>query len=346
MSKKHNSVQQVDNPLTFHGEQHMKEASFEFYQFSLSEYITKKDTSFNLEFPVPLQDITTWMHVKGVHDLNLVKTISKKFQIHRLVQQDIVDTNQRPKIQVFENFLFITTHVYSVKNQNFEQMSFVFGRDFLISFQESSEQYFAHIKKRIKTKKGYVCEKKEDYLFYLLLESILDNFFQRVNKLSVEIEAKMKINDLDTLNTQLIIDIEEHKKHLFSLRKKIMPIKDILSTIERNNEFVEETNRKYYYDLQDQCTQLIEDIDLCLVELESGVNLFFSMQGHRTNQIVQTLTIVSTIFIPLTFLAGIYGMNFDRIPELKAHNGYFILLGVMSLITIGLLLLFKRRKWF
>lgn len=344
MKKK--SVKKVDNQLSFNGNKHLSKSFFTFQQFSKTEHIKKSGTTFDIDFPIPLTEITTWMHIEGVHDIKMIQKISKKFNIHRLAQQDIVDTTQRPKAQSFENFLFITTQSCNLENNDFEQISFVLGKDFLISFQETKDSNFMHIKQRIKEKKGYVCDKKEDYLFYLLIESILDVYFQKIGKISEQIYQKLNIKDIENLNTQLIIDIEYHKKQLFQLRKKVSPIKDIINVIERNKEFIEDTNRKYFFDLQDQCTQIIEDIDVYLNELESGINLFFSMQGHRTNQIVQTLTIVSTIFIPLTFLAGIYGMNFDYIPELKWKYGYFGLLGIMIFITMGLLALFKKRKWF
>lgn len=203
--------------------------------------------------------------------------------------------------------------------------------------------YFNWIRQRLEGNKGIVRKKKTDYLLFLLLESIIDNYQNTYQE-----NAALNSDKLSAVNIKPTPEftslVEKRKQELFNFKKATMSLKDTIVKLEKIE--IEGLNVKYYSELKEQTNNLISNIDFELQELESKINLIFSIQGHRLNEVMKTLTILSVIFIPLTFLAGIYGMNFENIPELKSENGYFILLGTMVVISIISIWYFKRKKWF
>jgi|TARA_B110000116_G_C16581727_1_gene466583 magnesium transporter len=222
-------------------------------------------------------------------------------------------------------------------------MIFIVSPNFLWSIQEKSGDYFNWIRERLEDNKGIVRKKKADYLLFLLLESIIDNYqdtFQENTELSSNKLGSDKIKPTPEFTSL----VENRKQELFSFKKATLSLRDTIVKLEKVE--IDGFETKYFSELKEQTNNLISNIDFELQELESKINLIFSIQGHRLNEVMKTLTILSVIFIPLTFLAGIYGMNFEHIPELKFKYGYFILLGIMVLVTIVSVWYFKRKKWF
>mgnify|MGYP006098402423 FL=1 len=241
--------------------------------------------------------------------------------------------------------LFVTTRVLITGSHKFdsEQMIFIVSPDFLWSIQEKPGDYFNWIRERLEGNKGIVRKKKADYLLFLLLESIVDNY-QETYQENAELSAD-KLNSTDIKPTPEFTSlVEKRKQELFNFKKATMGLKDTVVKLEKLE--IDGFDVKYFSELKEQTSNLISNIDFELQELESKINLIFSIQGHRLNEVMKTLTILSVVFIPLTFLAGIYGMNFENIPELKFKYGYFILLGIMVLVTIISIWYFKRKKWF
>jgi magnesium transporter len=222
-------------------------------------------------------------------------------------------------------------------------MIFIVSADFLWSIQEKKGDYFNWIRQRLEGNKGIVRKKKTDYLLFLLLESIIDNYQSTYQE-----NAALNSDKLSAVNIKPTPEftslVEKRKQELFNFKKATMSLKDTIVKLEKIE--IDGFNVKYYSELKEQTNNLISNIDFELQELESKINLIFSIQGHRLNEVMKTLTILSVIFIPLTFLAGIYGMNFENIPELKSENGYFILLGTMVIISVISIWYFKRKKWF
>lgn len=291
-----------------------------------------------------------WLNIDGIHDAELVKTICKTMDIHELTIQDILDVDQRTKFQDYDNYWFfsiksiVPTREVQLEQ---EQLSFILGHNFLISFQEKKADYFEHIRQRLRNKIGIIRNRSADYLLYLLLESILDNYFKTVDSIEDNI-IKLRILDLDTdPSPELIKKIELYKRELNLIKKTISTIKDFLAKMERDNTgFIKEVHLKYYFELKDLCLTLLDNCDTLSARLESSINLFFSIQGSRMNQVMKTLTVVSTIFIPLTFIAGVYGMNFTNMPELTWKWGYLFAWGLMLIILIGMIIYFKKKKWY
>jgi magnesium transporter len=219
---------------------------------------------------------------------------------------------------------------------------FVAASNFVWSVQEKPGDYFQHIRTRISENKGIVRRKKADYLLYLIIDAIIDNYYNAYEKLT------LKLTDLKDLskvkpNLDYAMQIEENKQNLFVLKKAISSLREAISKLEKIDLNGFESH--YFSELKEQANFLIDDIDFDLQQLESSINLIFNMQNHKLNEVMKTLTILSAIFIPLTFLAGVYGMNFEIMPELKLHYGYFITLAVMLIIGISSFVYFKRKKW-
>jgi len=217
----------------------------------------------------------------------------------------------------------------------------------LVSFQEKKADYFDHIRLRLRNQVGIIRERGSDYLLYLLLESILDNYFKTIHDIEVKIEQLGLIDMGEDPSPMTLKTIEFYKRQVHQIKKTLIPMKEFVAKVEREKfGFIHEKHIKYFYELRDLCLSLIDDCEYLEVKLESHINLFFSMQGHRMNQVMKTLTIVATIFIPLTFIAGIYGMNFTNMPELNWEWGYFGVWLIIVLTFIGMFLYFKKKKWY
>ncbi|MCC5921560.1 MAG: magnesium/cobalt transporter CorA [Cyclobacteriaceae bacterium] len=290
-----------------------------------------------------------WLNLYGLNNPETIASICEKQGVHSLVIQDILDIDQRPKFQEYENFSFLTLKsIIPSENEIItEQISFVFGTNFLISFQERKADFFEHLRIRLRENKGILRERGADYLLYAMLESILDNYFKTLNKLDEEIE---RFNFTDTKkepSLNVLEIIENHKKFVHFIKKSILPIKEFSQIVERGEcQYIEQKHIKYFLEIKDLCLTLIDSSEMILASLESATNLFFSLQSHRMNQVMKTLTIVATIFIPLTFIAGVYGMNFTNMPELEWKYGYFGIWTIMISIFLGMVIYLKKKKWF
>jgi magnesium transporter len=295
------------------------------------------------------QDMPFWLNIYGIHDMEKVLKICNILTVHSLVVQDIVDVNQRPKFQPFDEYWFFTINsVISENGFEFEpeHLSFIIGPNYLISFQEKKADYFEHIRYRLRNKLGIIRERGVDYLLYLLLESILDNYSTSIEKIEAALTS-LNLIDNDDLSPSIIYDMEKMRRQVHQFKKTIFPIKDFVGMVERE-EFgrIQAKHVKYYFELKDLCLMLLDECDQQDLRVESNINLYFSMQGHRMNQVMKTLTVVATIFIPLTFVAGIYGMNFANMPELGWKWGYPVIWLIMIMITFLMLYYFRRKKWF
>lgn len=291
-----------------------------------------------------------WLNIYGLHETEKINNIGKALKIHDLSIQDILDINQRPKFQEYDDYWFFTLKSISPSDNStieIEQLSFILGSNYLVSFQERKADYFDHIRKRIRNNVGIICERSSDYLLFLMLESILDNYFKTVNKIENQVE-EMGISDINADPSPMALKtIELNKRQIHLIKKTLIPIKEFVTKIEREKfGFIQEKHIKYFYELKDLCLSLIDDCEQIEIRLESHTNLFFSVQGHRMNQVMKTLTVVATIFIPLTFVAGIYGMNFTNMPELNWKWGYLSVWVGMFIIFIGMLFYFRKKKWF
>lgn len=257
----------------------------------------------------------------------------------------IKENKHRNKVIELEEtmFLAINTIHLNLKEISTEQMMFVLGENFVWSIQEKPGDYFQDIRYRLRENKGLVRKKNSDYLLYLIIDAIIDNYSSVYEKINGPLEQIQEQENPET-DQENVLKIENGKQQLFQLKKAIASLRETIFKLENSGlDFLES---RYFSEAKEQTNYLMDDIDFDLNQLESKLNLIFNLQNNRLNQVMKTLTIFSVIFIPLTFLAGIYGMNFDHMPGTKAANGFYIFLLVIVFVTLLSISMINRRNWF
>ena len=290
----------------------------------------------------------TWVNANGLRASDIIE-IGNAMGFHPLIQEDIVNTLQRPKVEEYENHIFFVLKMiqYDEDTEDFdvEQVSFILGERFLVSFQERHGDCFELIRQRIRENKGIIRRMGADYLAYSLIDMIVDGYFTVLEKVGdriEEIENELVVNpQLDTLH-----DIYNMKRKMIAIRKSVWPLREVISRLDRlgSKQFKESTSI-YIRDVYDHTIQVIDAIETYRDLLSGMLDIYLSSISNKMNQIMQVLTIIGTIFIPLTFLAGIYGMNFQYMPELGWRNSYPALWMLMIIITGIMVVFFRRRKW-
>ena len=295
-----------------------------------------------------------WINVHGLNEIEPIQHIAEFFKIDNFILGDILNTTKRTKVEEYNDVLFFNIKSL-LPNENSdiiqtEQISFLLKNNVLVSFQEKRNDFFKHVRERIRTHSGIVREKKADYLLYILLDSIIENFYITLENLENKLEALVDFSKTST-DDNVLLKIEDFRDNFNFLKKSIVPLKESLYTIKStkdDNVFnsIEPENYSFFDRLNQKTLELLEQIDYDLTTLETVSNFYFSNQSHKMNQVMKTLTIVSAIFMPLTFIAGVYGMNFKNMPELEYRYGYFEVLGAMVLLTLIMVIYFKHKKWF
>ncbi|WP_299012163.1 CorA family divalent cation transporter [uncultured Polaribacter sp.] len=286
-----------------------------------------------------------WLNTYGNKYTEIFKSIVSNNNLDDFLLKLFMNEEHSNKVILLDDLVFVSTRVLITESESLdsEQMLFIVSSSYLWSIQEKEGDYFDWIRERLEGNKGIVRTKKTDYLLFLILESIVDNYQETYLK-NAALSAD-KLNSTEVKPTPEFTSlVEKRKQELFNFKKATLSLRDTIIKLEKIE--INNFDIKYFSELKEQTNNLVSSIDFELQELESKINLIFSIQGHRLNEVMKTLTILSVIFIPLTFLAGIYGMNFTNIPELNWKYGYFILLAVMVLVTFGAVWYFKRKKWF
>lgn len=302
-------------------------------------------------FPLREDPATSWINIDGVHDTALIERLGRHFLIHPLTLEDTVNTAQRPKAEAFDDYVYVVFKMLRFDDAagrvHAEQVSLVMGRRFLISFQEAEGDVFEAVRERIRKGGGRIRRSGSDYLAYALMDCVVDNYFAVVEHLGDKIDAlEEQLHAAEDGGTDLLHDIFRLKQEMIYLRKQVWPLRETLSHLHKtDNPLIQEKTRVFFADVYDHLVQGLEIIESLRDVLSSLHDLYISMTGQRMNEIMKVLTIIATIFIPVTFVAGIYGMNFEVMPELKWRWGYFAVWGLFVVMTTGLLVFFKRRKW-
>ena len=291
----------------------------------------------------------SWIDMSGVYDIAMVEKVGQVFGIHGLVLEDILHTNQRPKLEEHEGYLYFVMRVLKWDDETNEiaqeQMSFVLGDQYLLSFQEVPGDIFEPFRERMKNPKWRSKKRGSDYLLYALMDAVVDHYFLVLEKLSACIES-LEGEVSSKSDSATLEKIYRMKREILFLRKSIWPLREVLNQfLHLDSDLVQEDVKPYVRDVYDHSIQVVEIVE-SLRDMLSGLqDLYLSMVSNRMNDVMKVLTIIATIFIPPTFIAGLYGMNFDNIPELHFQYGYFYVLGVMTVMIIGLLVFFKNKKW-
>lgn len=293
-------------------------------------------------------DQVNWINVDGLSDLTVVETLQSYFNLHSLLVEDIVD-DQRPKAEDYDDYLFFTLKMlYRIKGGevDYEQISFVLGKNYLISFQEKEGDLFDGFRDRIRLDQGRVRKKKSDYLLYRLIDIIVDSYYNVLDHVGDQIEEIEEGIHSDT-SPENFKKIQGLKKELIFLRRAVYPLRDAVGLlIKDENGFIEDGNEHFFADVYDHLIHVTDTLDTYKDLVTGLMDLHMNTLNTRLNEVMKVLTVISTIFIPLTFIVGVYGMNFDFMPELKWKYGYFLVWGIMIVIVGFMLWFFKRKKWF
>lgn len=288
-----------------------------------------------------------WINIDGVQDMEIIESIGMQFGIHFLVLEDIMDDEQRPKIDDYDRYAFIVMKMLYLNEEKIimEQISFLLFKDLLITIQQVPGDVFNNIRKNIMNNKGRIRKMGADYLAYTLIDTMVDNYF-KVLEVVEEETANLERLALSDPKESIIEDVTELKAEVLTLKKISSPVRELLSFINKGEvEVIDPSLIPYFKDITDNIIRIMETSKNLGDSVSGILDIYMSSMSNNMNKIMKVLTIMSTIFIPLTFIAGVYGMNFDFMPELKTQNGYFVVVGVMIAIALALVFFFKRKKW-
>jgi magnesium transporter len=292
-----------------------------------------------------------WIQIEGIHDTQILEELGAVFGLHPLTLEDILNTDQRPKMEDFCEYIYIVlktfyNHADENNETTSEQISIILGPTFVISFQEKETDIFKPIRERIRAGKGRLRKSGADYLAYSLIDTIVDNYFTILEHLGEKIEI-IEESLVKNPSTQTLQAIQHLKREMIFLRKSVWPLRETISSLERTEcQLIQESTGLFLKDIYDHTIQVIDTIETFRDMLSGILDIYLSSISNRMNEIMKVLTIIATIFMPLTFLAGVYGMNFKYMPELEWHWGYFFILSIMITIAVFMLVYFRKKRWF
>ena len=318
-------------------------------EYDGQDFQEKELKNFETCYIFPKEPAVTWVNVVGIQQVEVLEKLGNCFTVHPLALEDILNTEQRPKVEDYGEDLFIVVKLitYNEKKDEVEaeQISLILRPNALISFQEKEGDDFAAVKERLRAGKGRLRKMGADYLAYTLLDVVVDQYFVVLEKLGERIEVLEEKLLVDP-GTATLRKIQNLKKEMLLLRKWVWPLREVISSLERG-EFpgIQESTRIYLRDVYDHAIQVMDTVEIFRDMLSGMLDIYLSSLNNRMNAVMKVLTIIATIFMPLTFLAGVYGMNFKHMPELDWPWGYPLILMVMALVAILMLTLFRRKKW-
>lgn len=299
-------------------------------------------------FPCRDSGKVSWVNIAGLGDVDLLNRLGAHFGMHPLALEDVLNVHQRPKIEEYPDHFFIVTRMAYFDHEDelvFEQVCMFLGRTFLVTIMEDPGDVFEPVRERLRAGRGFARSRGHDYLAYTLLDAVIDHYFPVLESVGESLE---QVEDMliEAPRRECLVELHELKRTLLLLRRSAWPERDLLNALTRDDSgMIRPETRLFLRDCYDHSVRIIEMIE-GYRDLSAGLNdLYLSSIGNRTAEIMRVLTVVSTIFIPLTFIAGVYGMNFDHMPELRLPWGYFALLAVMASIAGTMLAFFRRRRW-
>jgi len=299
-------------------------------------------------FPFKESPTVSWINIEGI-DPKAIQKIDEHFGVHPLVSEDIVNLGHRPKLEDYGDYIYLVLKmIYFMEKSNEivdEQVSLILGANFVISIQEKKGDVFDPVRLRIRENKGRVRTAGADYLAYTLLDAVIDNYYLILEKRGDDIE-KLEDDILEDPHRTIGQEIHQLKRDMIYLRKQVWPLREAIGGLQRNeSKLIKKQTGAYLRDIYDHTVQVIDTVESFRDMIAGLHDIYLSSISNKMNEVMKVLTMFAAIFIPLTFMAGIYGMNFEYMPELKWRDGYFILLGLMTAVGLGMLVYFKKKKW-
>ncbi len=304
------------------------------------------------ELRVDLKDknnnLVRWVNITGLGQIEVIEELGRQFELHPLLLEDVINPDQRPKIENYGDYLFLVLKVISwnkiEKKIKSEQISFILGKDHVISFQEFENDLFFPIIDRLKQSKGRIRKMDHDYLLYALIDIIIDNYFVIIEKIGNKLD-KIEEELIENPTTSTLQEIHSLKREVITLRKSIWPSRNVINNLQREEAFIKASTQIYLRDIYDHIIQIIDTFENFRDIISGMLDIYLSSVSNKMNEVMKVLTIISTTFIPISFLAGFYGMNFTHMPELTSLYGYPILIFVMISIALLMILYFRRKRW-
>jgi magnesium transporter len=348
---KHTSTKTGLSPgiLIHTGEQKMEKATISIINFDQRNLVENELQSIEETYPHKDSPSVTWININGLHNVDIIEKVGTHFDIHPLTLEDVVNTAQRPKAEDFENYLYVVLKMLSFDESAghivSEQISLILGEHFLFSFQEQPGDFFEPVRQRIRRAKGRIRKSGCDYLAYALTDAVVDHYFGVLEKMGEKIE-NLEEELLKEPAAEILETIHGLKREMIYFRKQVWPLREVLnSLLKEQSNLIEETSLVFWRDVYDHVIQVIDTIESLRDVLSGLQDLYLSTISNRMNEVMKVLTIMATIFIPLTFFAGIYGMNFEFMPELKWKWSYPLFWVVLAAIFGIMVFWFKRKKW-
>jgi magnesium transporter len=331
------------------GEQKADKATISIINYDREQLVEKKLPTIEETYKHKDSPPVTWINIDGLHDLNIIEKIGTHFEIHPLTLADIVNTGHRPKAEDYDSYLFLVIKMLSydeaTNHISSEQISLILGKHYLLSFQEVEGDVFEAVRERIRRSKGRIRNSGCDYLAYALTDAVVDHYFLVLEKLEEKIED-LEDDLLSDPSPATLRSVHNLKREMIFLRKQVWPLREVINSLVKDqSHLIEETTTLFLRDVYDHTIQIIDTIE-SLRDILSGLqDLYLSTISNRMNEVMKVLTIIATIFIPLSFIAGVYGMNFKYMPELEWPWAYPVLWGVLVAIGLVMLAWFRHKKW-
>jgi magnesium transporter len=346
----YDDIEEISAPpgtIIYSGEARSERVKISLIEYSETEFIEKDfyDLSECIEHIDP--NMVKWMNVDGIHKVELIEAIGKKYNIHPLTLEDVANTAQRPKFEDYDNYVVaIMKMIYYDTELRSEQLSVVLMEGMVISFQEvHGGDAFDLIRNRLRTGKGRIRKMKADYLAYALIDAVVDYYFSILEKIGDKIET-IEEELISNPTKETMQELHVMKREMIFLRKAVWPIRELINNLERSEtELISPSTDIYLRDLHDHSVRVIDTVETYRDLLSGMMDIYLSSVSNKMNEVMKVLTIITTIFVPVTFIAGVYGMNFENMPELHSRWGYAVTWAVMLTIIISLLVYFKKKKW-
>lgn len=343
------ALNQAPGTVTYVGRKEDTETIIEVIDYNADSYERHSNQTPEAAFQFEEENKTTWINIDGLSNTKEIEKLGKYFELHPLIIEDIVNTNQRPKIDEYQDYFFIVAKMlyYKADGQlENEHISIVLGKDYVLTFQEAGGDVFEGVRERLSKRKGRIRSRGADYLVYALLDAIVDNYFVVVEEMSDKIEAMEEQLLSVQPSDEITFEIQELKRTMLRIRRAVFPLREVVSRLEKvDNALIQEQTVNYIRDLFDHIIQVSENIDIYREMSWGLMDMYMTTINNKMNEVMKVLTIMASIFIPLTFIAGIYGMNFEYMPELQWKYGYFVLLGMMFLLFLLMIFFFKKKRW-
>jgi magnesium transporter len=331
------------------GDKKTEEAKISIMDYIISKYEEKEIKKVEDCFPFKRKPSITWINVDGLHDVQLIEKLGNCYDIHPLVLEDIANTDQRPKMEDFDDYIFFVLKMLYIddKNQEIrsEQVSLILGKNYVISFQERVGDVFNSVRERIRKGKGRIRKMSADYLAYSLIDAIIDNYFIILEGIGEKVE-NIEQDVLSNPEPEILQQIYTLKREMIYLRKSVWPFREVINGLLRDeSNLIKKDTHIYLRDLYDHTIQVIDTIETFRDMISGMLDIYMSSVNNKMNEVMKVLTIFAAIFIPLTFIAGVYGMNFQYMPELSLPWAYPAVWSVIILVGVSLFIYFKHKKW-